>query len=187
MRTLSVLATGTCRSSYSHCSSREIKHRLYSKQQTREFVPHDQAFHLLNLLFTVHYNYMKIGRFKPILSRTIVLSCFYLPISHLEIYQLESHVCHKRDAWFLYYQCWALKLAHKLSSRLRLTEVCSYSPCEKSLLLSSWLRRRKWGFVLTASSFWSRRILNFWVSQSCSLSSNWFFEPSIRLLIRLWS
>ena len=50
MRTLSVLATGTYRSTYSHCSSREIKHRVYSKQQTREFVPHDQVFHLLNLL-----------------------------------------------------------------------------------------------------------------------------------------
>lgn len=70
------------------------------------------------------------------------------------------------------------KTAHKLSSRLRLTEVCSYSPCEKSLLLSSWLRRRKWCFTLIASSFWSRRILNFWVSQSCSLSSNWLFEPA---------
>ena len=34
MRTLSVLATGTRRSTYSHCSNREIKHRVYSKQQT---------------------------------------------------------------------------------------------------------------------------------------------------------
>ena len=34
MRTLSVLATGACRFTYSHCSNREIKHRVYSKQQT---------------------------------------------------------------------------------------------------------------------------------------------------------
>ena len=33
MRTLSVLATGTCRFTYSHCSNREIKHRVYSKQK----------------------------------------------------------------------------------------------------------------------------------------------------------
>ena len=31
-------------------------------------------------------------------NQGITLSCFYLPISHLEINQLESHVCHKRDA-----------------------------------------------------------------------------------------
>ena len=70
----------------------------FTANSKREFVPHDEVFHLLNLLFTVYYNYMEIGRFKPILSITIVLSCFYLPISHLEIYQLESHVCHTRDA-----------------------------------------------------------------------------------------
>ena len=36
------------------------------------------------LLFTVYYNYTKIGRFTPILSIRIVLSCFYLLISHFE-------------------------------------------------------------------------------------------------------
>ena len=35
------------------------------------------------LSFTVYYNYMKISRFTPILSMTIVLSCFYLLISHI--------------------------------------------------------------------------------------------------------
>ena len=35
-------------------------------------------------LFTVYYNYTKIGRFIPILSIRIVLSCFYLLISHFE-------------------------------------------------------------------------------------------------------
>ena len=36
--------------------------------------------------FTVHYkfNYTEIGRFTPILSITIVLSCFYPLISHFE-------------------------------------------------------------------------------------------------------
>ena len=36
------------------------------------------------LPFTVHYNYTKIGRFMLILSIRIVLSCFYLFISHFE-------------------------------------------------------------------------------------------------------
>ena len=36
------------------------------------------------LSFTVHYNYTKISRFKPILSITIVSSCFYPPTSHFE-------------------------------------------------------------------------------------------------------
>ena len=46
-----------------------------------------------DLSFTVHYNYTKIGRLRPILSIRIVLSCFYLLVSHFEISQLESHVC----------------------------------------------------------------------------------------------
>ena len=43
----------------------------------REFVPRDQGC----LLFI---DYTKIARFTPILSRIIVLSCFYLLISHCE-------------------------------------------------------------------------------------------------------
>ena len=35
------------------------------------------------LSFNVHYNYTKIGKFKPILSIRIVLCCFYLLISSL--------------------------------------------------------------------------------------------------------
>ena len=53
----------------------------------REFVPLDQVFPLIVfffLSFTVHYNYRKIGRFTPILSLTVVLSCFYLLISHFK-------------------------------------------------------------------------------------------------------
>ena len=38
----------------------------------------------IELSFTVHYNYTKIGKFMPILSIRIVLSCFYLLISHFE-------------------------------------------------------------------------------------------------------
>ena len=50
----------------------------------REFVPLDQVSFYLS--FTVHYNYSKISRRhkKPILSIRIVLSCFYLLISHFE-------------------------------------------------------------------------------------------------------
>ena len=46
----------------------------------REFVPRDQVFPLI----VVYYNYRKIGRFTPILSIAIVLSCFYLLISHFK-------------------------------------------------------------------------------------------------------
>ena len=38
----------------------------------------------IELSFTVHYNYTKIGKFLLILSIRIVLSCFYLLISHFE-------------------------------------------------------------------------------------------------------
>ena len=48
----------------------------------REFVPLDQVYFYLS--FAVHYNYSKISRFTPILSVRIVLSCFYLLISHFE-------------------------------------------------------------------------------------------------------
>ena len=48
----------------------------------REFVPRDQVSPLL--VFTIYYNYTKIGRFTPILSIRIVLSCFYQLISHFE-------------------------------------------------------------------------------------------------------
>ena len=40
----------------------------------------------IHLSFTVHYNYTKIGRFTPILSRRIVSSCFYLLLSHFEYF-----------------------------------------------------------------------------------------------------
>ena len=37
---------------------------------------------------TVHYQYMKIGTFTPILSIGIDLSCFYLLISHFENFKI---------------------------------------------------------------------------------------------------
>ena len=50
-------------------------------------------------------------------------------------------------------------------------------PCEQSHLLSSpWSRRRKGGSAWITSSLWSHRNPYFRISQSCSLSSNWFFE-----------
>ena len=48
----------------------------------REFVPQDQDFH--SPVVHCNYNYTKIGRFGPILSIRIVLSCFYLLISHFQ-------------------------------------------------------------------------------------------------------
>ena len=53
------------------------------KRQTWISVYHVTKFSIY-LSFTVHYNYTKISRFKPILSITIVSSCFYAPTSHFE-------------------------------------------------------------------------------------------------------
>ena len=49
-------------------------------------------------------------------------------------------------------------------------------PCAHGLVLSSWLRKRKKGFVWIASSPWSHRSPSFWTRQSYVLSSNWIFE-----------
>ena len=76
---------------YFHCFNQDPVGGLLERISTsftandkREFVPLDQVFPLIVffLSFTVHYNYRKIGNFTPILSITIVLSCFYLLISH---------------------------------------------------------------------------------------------------------
>ena len=52
------------------------------------------------------------------------------------------------------------------------------SPCkEQSLLLfPSWARTRKGGSAWIMSNLWGRCSPNFRTSQSCSLSSNWFFR-----------
>lgn len=60
-------------------------------------------------------------------------------------------------------------------------------PCAHGLVLSSWLRKRKKGFVWIASSPWSHRSPSFWTRQSYVLSSNWIFECNFRLLIIQWS
>ena len=52
---------------------------------------------------------------------------------------------------------------------------CFRPPFEQSLFLSSWSRRRKAGSSCIASNLRGRRSPNFWTSQSCYLSSNWFF------------
>ena len=41
-------------------------------------------FSIILLVVTVHHNYTKIGKFTPILSIRIDLSCFYLLLSHFE-------------------------------------------------------------------------------------------------------
>ena len=56
-----------------------MRRKTFTANGKREFVPRDQVFRLL-----IHYNYTNIGRFTPILSMTIVLSCFYLLISNFE-------------------------------------------------------------------------------------------------------
>ena len=45
--------------------------------------------------------------------------------------------------------------------------------------------RRKGLSAWIASSLWSHSNPDFWTSQSCFLSSNWFFNASIHLLIKL--
>ena len=44
------------------------------------------------------------------------------------------------------------------------------------LAYNSWVGRRKGGPAWITLNLWGRRSPNFWTSQSCSLSSNWFFE-----------
>ena len=56
---------------------REIKYRVYGKRQTWICTTWPRSF-------TVHFNYTKIGIFTPILSIRIVLSYFYLLVSHFE-------------------------------------------------------------------------------------------------------
>ena len=46
-------------------------------------------------------------------------------------------------------------------------------------------RRRRGLSAWIASSLWSHSNPDFWTSQSCFLSSNWFFNASIHLLIKL--
>ena len=52
------------------------------------FTANVNLYHLskfsIYLSYIVHCNYTKIGKLTPILSIRIVLSCFYLPISHSE-------------------------------------------------------------------------------------------------------
>ena len=52
---------------------------------------------------------------------------------------------------------------------------CFRPPFEQSLILSSWSRRRKAGSSRIASNLRGRCSPNFLTSQSCYLSSNWFF------------
>ena len=54
--------------------------------------------------------------------------------------------------------------------------VARLSPCEHSLVLSSWSRKRKEGSVWITSSLWNHRSPSFWTRQSYVLSSNWIFE-----------
>ena len=65
---------------------------------------------------------------------------------------------------------------------------CFRPPFEQSLFLSSWSRRRKAGSSCIVSNLRGRRSSNFWTSQSCYLSSNWFFfSASIHLSINWWT
>ena len=52
----------------------------------------------------------------------------------------------------------------------------SYGTLRASLLLSSKQKKRRGGSAWITSILWSRRSPNFWTSQSCFLSSNWFTE-----------
>ena len=78
----------------------EIKHRVTANGK-REFVYHLTKFSIF-LSFTVHYIYTKIGRFTPILSTKIVLSCLYLLIPLFEFFSAcisrLPFQCRKRDA-----------------------------------------------------------------------------------------
>ena len=56
-----------------------------------EFVSPDEVFPIF-LSFTVHYLYKNVSCFTPVLSITIVLSCFYLLIFYFE--KLSSWIWH---------------------------------------------------------------------------------------------
>ena len=59
--------------------------RVSRLQQTAEVnLYHVTKFSFILLVINVHYNYTKIGKFTPILSIRIVLSCFYSLLSHFE-------------------------------------------------------------------------------------------------------
>ena len=62
---------------------REIKHHIYGK---REFVPRDQVFHLLTVYCSLQLYKNCYIHANSIGSITIVLSCFYLLISHFETF-----------------------------------------------------------------------------------------------------
>ena len=77
---------------------REMKHRVYLRQTANV-----NLYHMTNL--SIHLSW-KIGIFTPILSITIVLSCFYLLISQFWKFlnlNLTFAVCRKRDTQSLYY------------------------------------------------------------------------------------
>jgi len=75
----------------------------------------------------------------------------------------------------------------KLNGSCSLWEFVIYAPCDQSLLLSYWVRRRKnkqEGSAWIAWSPCSLRSPSFWTGQSCFLSSNWSVPSvSIGLLI----
>ena len=72
--------------------TREVDGVSYIREIKIAFTANMNLYHLtkssIYLSFTVHYNYTKIGRFTPFLSITIVLSCFYLLISHFENFSI---------------------------------------------------------------------------------------------------
>ena len=84
-------------------------------------------------------------------------------------------------------ECRSYHWSIKLNGSCLPLELVIYAPCDQSLLLSYWVRRRtnkQEGSAWIAWSPWSRRSPNFWTGQSCFLSSNWSVPSvSIGLLI----
>ena len=72
--------------------TREADGVSYIREIKIAFAANMNLYHVtkfsIYLSFTVHYNHTKSGRFTPFPSITIVLSCFYLLISHFENFSI---------------------------------------------------------------------------------------------------
>ena len=126
------------------------------------FDQHKKKFHL----WSTCCSFQKNSKLFTIFSR---LSLFFQTFSRSEKLPGQFQEFFKNSTL---YEPWLYNL------RLLNTNVfkfCFRPPFEQSLFLSSWSRRRKAGSSCITSNLWGCRSPNFWTSQSCYLSSNWFF------------
>ena len=132
---------------YHHGNVFLIHMQFSKKMNTNANTP---MFFLWNNIFRYYHDNRNFTRLLTMLSNEVVARARRLVGEHV----LENLLAVSKKAvlWTCFY---------------RVT-----TPCEQSLLLSSWGRTRKGGSAWIASSLWSHRSPKFWTSQSRSLSSN---------------